>query len=113
LQPFLHRYNWHRTHSALNRLPPISRIPAMRNLLELNSQRVNEAFVPPGHGRAAKQTFANSRSWPTEAIHCTGNRSSHDQAGAIRGARKRDSRFPVTLVRNAVFRADHAAIDDE
>jgi len=63
LQPFLHRYNWHRPHSALNRLPPISRIPAMRNLLELNSQRVNEAFVPPGHGRAAKQTFANSRFW--------------------------------------------------
>jgi transposase InsO family protein len=37
LQPFLHRYNWHRPHSALNRRPPISRIPAMSNLLELNS----------------------------------------------------------------------------
>lgn len=37
LQPFLHRYNWHRPHSALNRQPPISRIPAMNNLLELNS----------------------------------------------------------------------------
>jgi transposase InsO family protein len=37
LQPFLHRYNWHRPHSALNHLPPISRIPAMSNLLELNS----------------------------------------------------------------------------
>jgi transposase InsO family protein len=36
LQPFLHRYNWHRPHSALNRRPPISRIPAMSNLLELN-----------------------------------------------------------------------------
>jgi transposase InsO family protein len=37
LQPFLHRYNWHRPHSALNQKPPISRIPAMSNLLELNS----------------------------------------------------------------------------
>jgi transposase InsO family protein len=37
LQPFLHRYNWHRPHSALNRRPPISRIPAMSNLLELNT----------------------------------------------------------------------------
>lgn len=36
LQPFLHRYNWHRPHSALNRQPPMSRIPAMSNLLELN-----------------------------------------------------------------------------
>ena len=37
LQPFLHRYNWHRPHSALNRQPPMSRIPGMNNLLELNS----------------------------------------------------------------------------
>jgi transposase InsO family protein len=37
LQPFLHRYNWHRAHSALNRLPPMSRIPAMNNLLELDN----------------------------------------------------------------------------
>lgn len=37
LQPFLHRYNWHRPHSALNHQPPMSRIPAMSNLLELNS----------------------------------------------------------------------------
>jgi transposase InsO family protein len=37
LQPFLHRYNWHRPHSALNRQPPMSRIPAMSNLLKLNS----------------------------------------------------------------------------
>jgi len=36
LQPFLHRYNWHRPHCALNRKPPISRIPAMSNLLELD-----------------------------------------------------------------------------
>src|SRR6185295_4376101 len=36
--PFwLHRYNWHRPHCALNRKPPISRIPAMSNLLELDS----------------------------------------------------------------------------
>jgi transposase InsO family protein len=37
LQHFLHRYNWHRPHSALNRQPPMSRIPAMNNLLELNT----------------------------------------------------------------------------
>ena len=37
LQPFLHRYNWHRPHSALNRQPPISRIPAVSNLLELDT----------------------------------------------------------------------------
>ena len=37
LQPFLHRYNRHRPHSALNPQPPMSRIPAMNNLLELNT----------------------------------------------------------------------------
>ena len=37
LQPFIHSYNWHRPHSALNRQPPMSRIPAVSNLLELNS----------------------------------------------------------------------------
>ena len=37
LQHFLHRYNWLRPHSALNRQPPMSRIPAASNLLELNS----------------------------------------------------------------------------
>lgn len=37
LQPFLHRYNWHRPHSALNRQPPMSRIPAVNHLVELNS----------------------------------------------------------------------------
>jgi len=36
LQPFLHRYNWHRPHCALNHQPPMSRIPAVSNLLELN-----------------------------------------------------------------------------
>jgi transposase InsO family protein len=37
LQPFIHRYNWHRPHSALNHLPPMSRIPAMNNLLRVDS----------------------------------------------------------------------------
>ena len=37
LQPFLHRYNWHRPDSALNRQPPMSHIPTMSNLLELNT----------------------------------------------------------------------------
>jgi len=37
LPPFLHRYNWHRPHSALNHRPPITRIPGVSNLLELDS----------------------------------------------------------------------------
>ena len=37
LQPFIHRYNWHRPHSALNHQPPMSRIPAVNNLLKLNT----------------------------------------------------------------------------
>jgi transposase InsO family protein len=37
LQFFLQRYNWHRPHSALNHQPPMSRIPAMNNLMKLNS----------------------------------------------------------------------------
>jgi transposase InsO family protein len=37
LQPFIHRYNWHRPHSALNHQPPMTRIPAVSNLLKLNS----------------------------------------------------------------------------
>jgi transposase InsO family protein len=37
LQPFIHRYNWHRPHSALNHQPPITRIPAVNNLLRHNS----------------------------------------------------------------------------
>jgi len=37
LQPFIHHYNWHRPHSALNHQPPMSRIPAMNNQLKLDS----------------------------------------------------------------------------
>jgi len=37
LQPFIHRYNWHRPHSALSHQPPMSRIPAMNNLLKLDT----------------------------------------------------------------------------
>ena len=33
LQPWLHRYNWHRPHSALNLKPPISKLPQNRNNL--------------------------------------------------------------------------------
>jgi len=36
LQPFIHHYNWHRPHSALDHQPPMSRIPAVNNVLELN-----------------------------------------------------------------------------
>jgi transposase InsO family protein len=37
LAPFIHHYNWHRPHSALNHKPPMTRIPGMSNLLKLNS----------------------------------------------------------------------------
>jgi transposase InsO family protein len=37
LQPFIDSYNWCRPHSALNHQPPMSRIPAMNNLLRLNT----------------------------------------------------------------------------
>jgi transposase InsO family protein len=38
LPTFLHHYNWHRTHSALNHQPPISKLNlAMNNLLSLHS----------------------------------------------------------------------------
>ena len=37
LQPFVDHYNWLRPHFALNRQPPMSRIPAMNNLLRLNT----------------------------------------------------------------------------
>jgi len=38
LPVWLHRYNWHRPHSALNSLPPVSRLPLHgRNLLKLHS----------------------------------------------------------------------------
>jgi transposase InsO family protein len=37
LQSFIHRYNWHRPHAALNYQPPMTRIPAVNNLLKLNT----------------------------------------------------------------------------
>jgi transposase InsO family protein len=37
LQPFIHHYNWHRPHSALDHQPPMIRIPAVNNLLKLNT----------------------------------------------------------------------------
>jgi transposase InsO family protein len=38
LQPWLHRYNWHRPHSSLNHSPPISKLNLpMNNLLSLHS----------------------------------------------------------------------------
>jgi transposase InsO family protein len=38
LQPWLHRYNWHRPHSALNHSPPISKLNLpMNNLLSLHN----------------------------------------------------------------------------
>jgi transposase InsO family protein len=38
LKPWLHRYNWHRPHSALNHSPPISKLNlTMNNLLSLHT----------------------------------------------------------------------------
>ncbi len=37
LQPFIDGYNWSRPHSALNHQPPISRIPAVNDVLRFNS----------------------------------------------------------------------------
>lgn len=37
LQPFIHRYNWHRPHSALAHQPPMIRIPAVNDLMKLNN----------------------------------------------------------------------------
>jgi transposase InsO family protein len=38
LLPWLHRYNWHRPHSALNRMPPVSRLNLdENNLLRLHT----------------------------------------------------------------------------
>jgi transposase InsO family protein len=37
LPVWLHTYNWHRPHSALQHQPPMSRIPTMNNLLRHNS----------------------------------------------------------------------------
>ena len=37
LQPFIHHYNWHRPHSALAHQPPMIRIPAVNDLMKLNT----------------------------------------------------------------------------
>lgn len=37
LQPFIDGYNWSQPHSALNHQPPISLIPAVNDVLRLNS----------------------------------------------------------------------------
>jgi transposase InsO family protein len=37
LQPFIHHYNWHRPHSALAYQPPMIRIPAVNDLMKLNT----------------------------------------------------------------------------
>ena len=37
LQSFIHRYNWHRPHSALDHQPPMIRIAAVNHFLRLNT----------------------------------------------------------------------------
>ena len=37
LQPFIHHYNWHRPHSAICHQPPMTRIPAVNDLVKLNT----------------------------------------------------------------------------
>jgi len=34
---WLHQYNWHRPHASLGYLPPVSRLPALNNLVDLHS----------------------------------------------------------------------------
>jgi transposase InsO family protein len=52
LQPWLHRYNWHRPHHSLNLKPPISKLPQnQNNLLILHTYLL--AFAP-GYGTAGQ-----------------------------------------------------------
>lgn len=37
LPAWIHQYNWHRPHSAIGYLPPISRLPVMNNLVALHT----------------------------------------------------------------------------
>ncbi|MBM4441674.1 MAG: transposase, partial [Candidatus Rokubacteria bacterium] len=37
LTGWLHHYNWHRPHTALNGLPPITRVVSADNLVRLHS----------------------------------------------------------------------------
>ncbi|MCQ6263053.1 integrase core domain-containing protein, partial [Alcanivorax sp. MM125-6] len=37
LTTWLHQYNWHRPHSSLGYLPPVSRLPLLNNLVALHS----------------------------------------------------------------------------
>ena len=36
LMPWLHHYNWHRPHASLDYNPPVSRLPALNNLVALH-----------------------------------------------------------------------------
>jgi len=47
LFPWLHHYNWHRTHASLGYQPPISRVPIpLNNVLGLHRTGVRERCVP-------------------------------------------------------------------
>lgn len=37
LHAFLHRYNWHRPHASIGYQPPVSRLPALNNLVGLHT----------------------------------------------------------------------------
>lgn len=39
LPGWLHRYNWHRPHSSLGYLPPVSRLKSLNNLVGLHRRR--------------------------------------------------------------------------
>ena len=47
LQPFLHHYNWHRPHSALNRQPPSEPHPGQNNLLNSMTCATDRRGRPP------------------------------------------------------------------
>lgn len=38
LPDWLHRYNWHRLHSSLGYLPPVSRLKSLNNLVGIHSE---------------------------------------------------------------------------
>jgi transposase InsO family protein len=63
LRHWIHRYNWHRPHSSLGRLPPVSRLPLTRNnLLTIHSYQLpgrsdasSSRALPPLHPRRFPQ----------------------------------------------------------
>lgn len=87
LQPFIDGYNWLRPHSALNHQSPVSRSPAMYNLLKLDSEA--ELLEQSG------TTVLDSSRWLSEQLLAAGTidramRSVRHQIDAARFPAHRD-----------------------